>query len=58
MATTKDSLAKSSQPKEQKKADSKRVDTVTPANDSGKPGKPADKPASDNKNTGPAGGNL
>jgi len=44
MATTKNNLDKSSQPKDQKKPDNKRVETITPANDNGKPGAPANKP--------------
>ncbi len=57
MTTGKDSLAKGKQPQEQKKPDSKRVDTVTPDNDNGKPGAPAAKNSS-NKGQGPAGENL
>jgi hypothetical protein len=44
-------------PKEQKKMDTPRVKTVTPDNDNGDPGPPADKDSS-NKGKGPKGENL
>lgn len=57
MTPVKDSLAKGKQAQQQTKPDSKRVDTVTPDNDNGKPGAPATKDSS-NKGKGPAGENL
>lgn len=50
-------LNKGKQPSEQKKADSPRVATVTPDNENGEPGAPAEKDSS-NKGKGPAGENL
>ncbi|RKR82532.1 hypothetical protein BDD43_2717 [Mucilaginibacter gracilis] len=57
MTADKDSLAKGKQAQEQNKPDNKRVTTVTPDNDNGKPGGPAKKDSS-NKGKGPAGENL
>jgi hypothetical protein len=50
-------LQKGTQAGEQSKADSPRVKTVTPDNDNGAAGKPAQKDSS-NKGKGPAGENL
>jgi len=50
-------LAKGKQPTIQNKPDGKRVPTVSPDNDSGKPGAPAIKNSS-NKGQGPKGENL
>ena len=50
-------LSKGNQPTVQNKPDDKRVPTVAPDNDSGKPGAPAKKDSS-NKGKGPAGENL
>jgi hypothetical protein len=44
-------------PNEQKKTDAPRVKTVTPDNDNGDPGAPANKDSS-NKGKGPKGENL
>jgi hypothetical protein len=55
--TTDSNLAKGKQPTVQNKSDDKRVPTVTPDNDSGKPGAPANKNSS-NKGQGPKGENL
>jgi hypothetical protein len=54
--TANNNLNKGSQPTVQNKPDEKRVTTVIPDNDSGKPG-PAGKNSS-NKGQGPAGENL
>ena len=50
-------LEKGKQPTEQKKEDEKRVPTVTPDNDNGDPGPPADD-SSSNKDGGPSKENL
>ncbi|MDB5130894.1 MAG: hypothetical protein JWR02_643 [Mucilaginibacter sp.] len=50
-------LAKGNQSTVQNKPDEKRVPTVTPDNDSGKPG-PSSEKNSSNKGQGPAGENL
>jgi len=55
--TTDGNLAKGKQSTVQNKPDGKRVPTVTPDNDSGKPGAPASKNSS-NKGQGPKGENL
>lgn len=55
--STGSNLAKGKQSTVQNKPDSKRVLTVTPDNDSGKPGAPANKNSS-NKGQGPKGENL
>lgn len=54
---TDSNLAKGKQPTVQNKPDDKRVKTVAPDNDSGKPGAPAGKNSS-NKGQGPKGENL
>jgi len=54
---TDSNLAKGKQSTVQNKPDGKRVPTVTPDNDSGKPGAPANKNSS-NKGQGPKGENL
>jgi hypothetical protein len=57
-AKTNDSnLQKGTQAGEQNKSDRPRVKTVTPDNDNGDPGAPAQKDSS-NKDKGPAGENL
>ncbi|MHB8209640.1 hypothetical protein [Mucilaginibacter sp.] len=57
-AKTNDSnLQKGTQAGEQNKPDNKRVKTVTPDNDNGDPGAPAQKYSS-NKGKGPTGENL
>jgi len=53
---TSKNLAKGKQATVQSKPDSKRVTTVTPSNDSGKPGPSSEK--SSNVGQGPAGENL
>lgn len=55
--TTNSNLAKGKQPTVQDKPDGKRVPTVTPDNDNGNPGAPANKNLS-NKGQGPKGENL
>ena len=55
--TTDSNLQKGTQAGVQNKADSPRVKTVTPDNDNGAAGKPAQKDSS-NKGKGPAGENL
>lgn len=55
--STDSNLAKGKQPTVQNKPDDKRVKTVAPDNDSGKPGAPASINSS-NKGQGPAGENL
>ncbi|HWZ14758.1 MAG TPA: hypothetical protein VNW95_05925 [Mucilaginibacter sp.] len=50
-------LEKGSQPTVQNKPDDKRIPTIVPDNDSGKPG-PSDQKNSSNKGQGPAGENL
>jgi hypothetical protein len=55
--TSNSNLSKQKQPTIQNKPDAKRAPTVTPGNDSGKPGAPEKKDSS-NKGKGPAGENL
>ena len=50
-------LQKGNQPNEQNKPDSKRVPTVTPGDENGNPGAPAEMDSS-NKGKGPSGENL
>jgi hypothetical protein len=57
MKTTEENTQKGKQPQVQQKADDKRVKTVTPDNDNGKPGAPAAEESS-NKGKGPKGENL